>query len=79
MTEMLAVYAIVNSVVLNVPEISAVGILINGGPLETLNGHVDLRRPLLADSSLILGSIVVQGSGSRLGAPLAAAAAGARP
>jgi hypothetical protein len=78
MEEMLAIYAIVDSVVLNVPEIHAVGLLINGGPLETLNGHVDLRRPLLADYSLILGSIVVQGSGSRVTAPFAAVASGVR-
>lgn len=49
--EMLAVYAIVNSLVLNVPEISRVGILVNGRPCDTLNGHLDLRRPLPADAS----------------------------
>jgi len=63
MEELLVVYAIIDSVVLNVPEIHRVGILVNGGPLETLNGHVDLRRPLPADYSLILGSIIVQAAG----------------
>ena len=50
--EVLAVYAVVNSLALNIPEIDRVAILINGRPCETLNGHVDLRRPLRADPSL---------------------------
>jgi len=59
MEELLVVYSIVDSVVLNIPEIKRVGILVNGQPLETLNGHIDLRHPLPADRELILGSIVV--------------------
>lgn len=59
MEEILAVYAIVNSIVANVPEVSRVGILVNGRVLTTLNGHLDLRRPLPPDYSLILGSIIV--------------------
>ncbi len=53
--ELLTVYSIVNSVALNIPEIRRVGILINGKPVDTLNGHLDLRRPLPPDSSLIVG------------------------
>jgi spore germination protein GerM len=53
--ELLAVYSIVNSVALNIPEIRRVGILINGKAVDTLNGHLDLRRPLPPDSSLIVG------------------------
>ena len=45
-TELLAVYSIVDSIVLNVPEIKRVGVLVEGRPIDTLNGHVDLRRPL---------------------------------
>ena len=60
MEELLVVYSIVDSVVLNIPEIKRVGILVNGQPLETLNGHIDLRHPLPADHELILGSIVVE-------------------
>jgi spore germination protein GerM len=52
--ELFAVYAIVNSVALNIPEIHRVGILIDGEPVETLNGHVDLRRPLPPDTSVIV-------------------------
>ena len=51
--ELMTVYAIVNSVALNIPEIRRVGILINGKPVETLNGHLDLRRPLSPDVSFI--------------------------
>lgn len=53
--ELLAVYSIVNSVSLNIPEIRRVGILINGRPIDTLNGHLDLRRPLPPNSSIIVG------------------------
>jgi spore germination protein GerM len=59
MTELLTVYAIVDSVALGVREVNRVAILINGRPLETMNGHLDLRRPLKPNPRLILGSIVV--------------------
>lgn len=52
--ERLAVYAIVDSVVLNVKEVRSVGILVNGQTVESLNGHMDLRKPLRADTSLVL-------------------------
>ena len=55
--ELLAIYSIVDSVALNVPEIRRVGILINSKPVETLNGHMSLRRPLRPDVSLIVGRI----------------------
>jgi spore germination protein GerM len=51
--ELLTVYAIVDSVALNVAEIKRIGILIEGKPVETLNGHLDLRRPLPPDRSYI--------------------------
>ena len=53
--ELFAVYSIVNSVTLNIPEIERVGILINGKSIETLNGHLDLRRPLPPDPAFIVG------------------------
>lgn len=52
-SELLAVYALVNSIGLNVPEIRRVGVLVEGRPLETLAGHLDLRRPLAPDRSLL--------------------------
>ena len=44
--ELFAVYSIVNSIAFNTPEIRRVGILIDGQPVDTLNGHLDLRRPI---------------------------------
>jgi len=52
--ELFAVYSIINSVALNIPEIRRVGILIEGQPVDTLNGHLDLRRPLPPDPSVIV-------------------------
>jgi spore germination protein GerM len=44
--EALTVYAIVNAVTVNVPNVAAVQILVNGKQVETLVGHLDLRYPL---------------------------------
>jgi hypothetical protein len=52
-TEMLTVYSIVNSLVLNVPEIDSVKILIGGREALTLAGHIDLRFPIKANMLLI--------------------------
>jgi hypothetical protein len=46
LNEALAVYAIVNVVTTNLPDVRAVQILINGKEVETLAGHLDLRFPL---------------------------------
>jgi spore germination protein GerM len=56
MMEILTVYAIVNSLALNIPEIERVGILLDGKECTTLNGHLDLRRPLRPDPDLVLDS-----------------------
>ena len=61
MSELLAVYAIVDSVVANVPQVRRVGILIEGHQVETLNGHLDLKRPLRPDYSLVLEREVAEG------------------
>jgi spore germination protein GerM len=52
-TELLTVYAIVNAVTANLPAIQRVQILIEGKEAETLAGHIDLRRPLQRDESLV--------------------------
>ena len=44
--ELFTVYALVNALTSNLPEVSAVQILIEGQEVDTLAGHVDLRRPL---------------------------------
>ena len=52
-TELLTVYAIVNAVTANLPTIQRVQILIDGREVDTLAGHVDLRRPLERDFSVV--------------------------
>ncbi len=52
-TELLTIYAIVNAVTANLPTIQRVQILIDGKEAETLAGHVDLRRPLIRDVTLV--------------------------
>jgi spore germination protein GerM len=52
-TELLTVYAIVNAVTANLPAIQRVQILIEGKEADTLAGHIDLRRPLQRDQSLV--------------------------
>lgn len=44
--ELLTVYAIVDTLTVNLPAIAQVQILVNGREVDTLAGHVDLRRPL---------------------------------
>jgi spore germination protein GerM len=45
-SEILTVYAIVSALTVNLPAITSVQILIEGQEVDTLAGHVDLRRPL---------------------------------
>ncbi|MBO8141771.1 MAG: GerMN domain-containing protein [Firmicutes bacterium] len=50
--EILTVYSIVSTLV-QFPEIEAVQILLEGQPVETLVGHLDLSRPLTPDSRFL--------------------------
>lgn len=50
--EMAAIYSIVDSVIINFPSFHAVRFLVDGKPVDTLHGHLDLRQPLAADFSL---------------------------
>ena len=45
-SEILTVYAIVSALTINLPAVTSVQILIDGHEVDTLAGHVDLRRPL---------------------------------
>jgi len=47
--ELLTVYAIVTALTSNLPAITGVQILIDGKEVDTLAGHLDLRRPLEQD------------------------------
>lgn len=50
--ELMTVYAIVHTLA-EVPGVQRVRILIEGKPLETLAGHVDLTEPLAPDPTLV--------------------------
>ncbi len=52
-SELLTLYSLVNSLILNIPEIQAVKILIDGHESMTLVGHIDLQEPLKANMLLI--------------------------
>jgi hypothetical protein len=51
-SEMAAVYSIVNTIAVNFPRIKLVKLTLNGRDVETLNGHIDLRKPLAPDFAL---------------------------
>lgn len=54
--ELMTVYTIVNAVLTNLPNLREVQILIGGQEADTLAGHVDLRRPLRKNESLVASS-----------------------
>jgi hypothetical protein len=49
----MTVYTIVNAVLTNLPNLEQVQILVGGQEVDTLAGHVDLRRPLRKNEALI--------------------------
>jgi hypothetical protein len=46
LNEALSVYAIVNAIITNLPDITGVQILVDGKEVDSLAGHLDLRAPL---------------------------------
>jgi len=52
-TELVSIYSVVNSLVLNLEGISAVKLLIGGQEADTMAGHMDLRFPYKANILLI--------------------------
>ena len=53
LSETLTVYTLVNALTANLPAIAAVQVLVEGKEVETLSGHVDLRRPLAKNLSWV--------------------------
>ncbi len=51
--ELLTVYTIVNALTANLPAVSGVQLLVDGKEVDTLAGHVDLRRPLARNLSWV--------------------------
>lgn len=53
MNELFTVYTIVNVLTTNLPDVQRVQLMIDGREVDTLAGHVDLRRPLGKNESLL--------------------------
>ena len=51
--ELLTIYAIVDALTSNLPAVTSVQLLVDGKEVDTLAGHIDLRRPLAQNTSLI--------------------------
>ncbi len=51
--ELLFVYGVVDSIILNCPEVTAVQLLFGGREVDTLTGHLDLSRPLVLNKRFI--------------------------
>lgn len=55
LNELMTVYTIVNVLLTNLPALQEVQILVGGQEVDTLAGHVDLRRPLRKNDALVAG------------------------
>ena len=53
MNELLTVYTVVDALTENLPAITSVQVLVEGKQVETLAGHVDLRRPIEKNAAWI--------------------------
>jgi spore germination protein GerM len=54
LSEMLTIYTIVHALTFNLPAVTAVQLLVDGKEVDTLAGHVDLRRPLSKNLQLAI-------------------------
>jgi hypothetical protein len=52
-SELFTLYGLADTLAENFPHIRQVRILIEGQPVESIKGHVDLRRPVAADFRLV--------------------------
>ena len=53
MHERLTVETIISALTANLPAVTSVQILVDGKEVDTIAGHVDIRRPLARDTSLV--------------------------
>jgi hypothetical protein len=53
LNELLTIYTIVNALTANLPAVTGVQVLVDGKEVETLSGHIDLRRPLAKNLSWV--------------------------
>ncbi len=52
-SELMTIYSVVNTLILNITEVNAVKILIGGRDATTLAGHIDLRFPFQANMLMV--------------------------
>ncbi len=55
-SELMAAYGVVNSLAFNYPQVQTVLFTVDGRPMESLKGHLDMSRPIAPDFSLEKGS-----------------------
>ena len=53
LAELLTVYSVVNTITTNLQGVQRVQLLVDGKEADTVAGHVDVRRPLERDASLV--------------------------
>ena len=51
--ELLTIYTVVNALTANLPAVTSVQLLVDGKEVDTLAGHIDLRKPLEKNLDLI--------------------------
>lgn len=56
LSELLTIYTIVQALTTNLPAITSVQLLVDGKEVDTLAGHVDLKRPLLRADEWVVES-----------------------
>ena len=61
--ELFTVYALVNALVTNVPEVVSVQIMVEGREVDTLAGHIDLRQPLEPSFAWLVDEDAGEGDG----------------
>ena len=52
-SELLTIYALADTLAANFPHLRQFNFLVDGVPIETIKGHVDLRQPITPDFSLV--------------------------
>jgi spore germination protein GerM len=60
-SELLTVYGLVNTLAVNFPHLRQMRVLVDGVPVATLKGHVDLRQPINPDFSMVEEGVVPVG------------------
>lgn len=56
LNELLTIYTIVQALTTNLPAVTSVQLLVDGKEVDTLAGHVDLKRPLLRADEWVVES-----------------------